>query len=130
MTKDIRWLSRRMVEAFHSESLARFGGATGTRDEGLLESALARPANQQAYNADASVFDFAALYTVRIIKNHPFVDGNKRTGLLAGRVFLALNGYRFEPDEVETVHMILAVADGSADETVLAKWFADNSTKR
>jgi death on curing protein len=130
MTENIRWLSRRMVEAFHTESIARFGGATGIRDEGLLESALARPENQQAYNSDATVFDFAAHYAVGIIKNHPFVDGNKRTGLLAGRVFLALNRYRFEPDEIETVHMILAAADGSADEVTLAKWFANNSTKR
>ena len=127
MTQNIRWLTRRMVMAFHAESLSRFGGAVGIRDEGLLDSALARPENQWAYNPNATVFDLAALYTIGIIKNHPFVDGNKRTGLLAGRVFLALNGYRFTPDEAETVHIILAVADGSADETVLAHWFADYS---
>ena len=130
MSDDIRWLTRRMVMAFHAESLSRFGGAAGIRDEGLLDSALARPENQWAYNPDATLFDLAAFYTVGIIKNHPFVDGNKRTGLLAGRVFLALNNYRFTPDEAETVHMILATADGSVDETGLAKWFADYSVKK
>ena len=130
MTVTIRWLSRRMVEAFHSESLSRFGGAAGIRDTGLLESALARAQNAAAYNPDATVFDLAALYCIGIIKNHPFIDGNKRTGLLAGRVFLALNGYRFAPDEAQTVLMILAAAASEIDEVRLAKWFADNSAPK
>ena len=130
MTDSIRWLSRRMVEAFHAESLSRFGGAAGIRDEGLLESALARPMNAYAYTPDATLFDLAALYSIGIIKNHPFIDGNKRTGLLAGRVFLALNGYRFAPDEVRTVMMILAAAASEIDEAGLAKWFADNSAPK
>ncbi|MGE0666843.1 MAG: type II toxin-antitoxin system death-on-curing family toxin [Sphingomonadales bacterium] len=130
MTAAIRWLSRRMVDAFHAESLTRFGGAPGVRDEGLLESALARPLNAAAYNPDASVFDLAALYCIGIIKNHPFTDGNKRTGLLAGRVFLSLNGYRFTPNEAQTVLMILAAAASEIDEPALAKWFADNSAPK
>ncbi len=130
MTASFRWLSRRMVEAFHAESLSRFGGAPGIRDEGLLESALARPLNAAAYNPDSTVFDLAALYCVGIVKNHPFIDGNKRTGLLAGRVFLALNGYRFAPDEVQTVLMIRAAAASEVDEAGLAAWFADNSSPK
>lgn len=130
MTAPIRWLSRRMVEAFHAESLSRFGGAAGIRDEGLLESAMARPVNAAAYNPDSTIFDLAALYCIGIIKNHPFIDGNKRTGLLAGRVFLALNGYRFAPNEAQTVLTILAAAAGETDELTLAKWFADNSTPK
>jgi death-on-curing protein len=125
----IRWLSRRMVEAFHAESLARFGGAPGIRDVGLLESALARPQNAAAYNPDATIFDLAALYCVGTIKNHPFVDGNKRTGLLAGRVFLSLNGCRFSPDEAQTVLMILAAASGEVGEVELARWFEENSRR-
>lgn len=130
MSATIRWLSLRMVEAFHAESLARFGGATGVRDPGLLESALARRVNAHAYTPDASVFDLAALYSIGIIKNHPFVDGNKRTGLLAGRVFLALNSYRFAPDELQAVMMIVGAAAGEIDVSGLAKWFADNSTPK
>jgi death-on-curing protein len=130
MTDSIRWLSRRMVEALHAESLSRFGGAAGIRDGGHLESALARPMNAYAYTPDANLFDLAALYGIGIIKNHPFIDGNKRTGLLAGRVFLALNGYRFAPNEVQTVMMILAAAASEIDEAALAKWFADNSAPK
>ncbi len=130
MTQNFRWLTRRMIEAFHAESLSRFGGASGLRDEGLLESALARPQNAAAYDPEITVFDLAALYCVGIVKNHPFVDGNKRTSLLAARVFLTLNGLRFEPDEVKTVHMILATASSEIDVAGLAKWFADNSVPR
>ena len=130
MTDSMRWLSRRMVEAFHAESLSRFGGAAGIRDEGLLESALARPMNAHAYTPDANLFDLAALYCIGIIKNHPFIDGNKRTGVLAGRVLLALNGHRFAPDEVQIVMMILAAAASEIDEAGLAKWFADNSAPK
>lgn len=119
-----------MVGAFHAESLARFGGATGIRDEGLLESALARPQNAAAHNREATVFELAALYCIGIIKNHPFVDGNKRTGLLAGRVFLALNGYRFRPNEAQTVVMILAAAAGEIVETGLSRWYAESSVRR
>lgn len=86
---DIRWLTRQMVEAFHQESLARFGGADGVRDEGLLESALGRPQNRAAYEEDATIFALAADYCFGIVRNHPFVDGNKRAGLLSARVFLA-----------------------------------------
>jgi death-on-curing protein len=127
---DIRWLTRRMVEAFHQESLARFGGAGGVRDEGLLESALARPHNRAAYEDDAPVFALAADYCFGIVRNHPFVDGNKRAGLLSARVFLALNGYRFEPDEAMTVEMIRGLAAGEVDDEALVKWFADNSSRK
>jgi death-on-curing protein len=124
---DIRWLTRRMVEAFHQESLARFGGASGVRDEGLLESALARPQNRAAYEDDATIFALAADYCFGIVRNHPFVDGNKRAGLLSARVFLALNGHRFEPDEAMTVEMIRGLAAGEVDNDALVKWLADNS---
>lgn len=126
---DMRWLTRRMVEAFHRESLARFGGADGVRDEGLLESALARAQNRAAYEDDPPIFALAADYCFGIVRNHPFVDGNKRAGLLSARVFLALNGYRFEPDEAMTVEMIRGLAAGEVEHEALADWFADNSAK-
>jgi death-on-curing protein len=78
------WLTKDMVEAFHREALARFGGGDGLRDPGLLESALARPENIHAYEPDADIFRLAASYCAGIVKNHPFVDGNKRTGICGG----------------------------------------------
>jgi death-on-curing protein len=127
---EIRWLTRRMVSAFHQESQARFGGAGGVRDEGLLESALARPQNRAAYGDDPSMFALAAEYCIGIVRNHPFVDGNKRAGLLAGRVFLALNGWRFEPDEAMTVEMIEGLAAGTIGEETLTRWFAESSSPK
>ena len=99
------------------------------RDEALLDSALAAPRNLLAYD-DPSVFDLAAAYCLGIIRNHPFVDGNKRAGLLAANAFLHLNGYNFRPDEAETVNVIMAVASGGANEALLSSWFADYSTPR
>jgi len=127
---DSRWLTRRMVEAFHHESLARFGGAGGVRDEGLLESALARPQNRAAYEEAPPIFSLAADYCFGIVRNHPFVDGNKRAGLLSARVFLALNEYRFEPDEAMTVEMIRGLAAGEVDYQALVQWLTDNSSTK
>jgi len=127
---EIRWLTRRMVEAFHKESLARFGGAGGLRDEGLLESALARPRKRAGHVADVTVFALAADYCAGIVRNHPFVDGNKRAGLLSAHVFLALNGWRFEPDEAITVEMIGALAAGRIGEGELTRWFEENSSRK
>jgi death-on-curing protein len=126
----IRWLTRRMVEAFHKESLARFGGASGIRDEGLLESALARPQNRAAYEDNPGLFALAAEYCAGIVRNHPFVDGNKRAGLLSAHVFLALNGWRFEPDEAMTVEMIDGLAAGRIGEAELSRWFEENSAPK
>ena len=127
---EIRWLTRRMVAAFHQESQARFGGAGGIRDEGLLESALARPQNRAAYGDDVTIFMLAAEYCIGIVRNHPFVDGNKRAGLLCGRVFLALNGHRFEPDEAMTVEMIEGLAAGRVGEEELTRWIAESSSRK
>jgi death-on-curing protein len=127
---DIRWLTQRMVEAFHQESLARFGGASGIRDEGLLESALARPQNRDAYEDNPPIFALAADYCLGIVRNHPFVDGNKRAGLLSARVFLALNGWRFEPDEAMTVEMIRGLAAGEVDNEEIVQWLKDYSSRK
>ncbi len=127
---EIRWLTRDMVVAFHRESIARFGGADGIRDVGPLESALARPQNRGAYEENPSIFEMAADYCEGIVRNHPFVDGNKRAGLLAARVFLSLNGYRFEPEEAATVRMVWGLAAGEVDNATLARWLADYSVRK
>jgi death on curing protein len=118
----MNWLTIAMVEAFHRESLTRFGGADGTRDQGLLESALARPENIYAYEPDANLFRLAAAYAVGIVKNHPFVDGNKRTGTLAAVVFLALNDVKLEFEEAQIATMIISLAASEVTETELAEW--------
>ena len=117
------WLTRNMVEAFHRESLARFGGADGLRDEGLLLSALARAQNIHVYNPGADLFHLAAAYCAGVVKNHPFVDGNKRTGILSAVVFLGLNGIEPNFDEAMVVTMVYGLAAGEISEDALAEWF-------
>jgi death on curing protein len=127
MSDDIRWLTLRMVLAFHRETLQRHGGSPGIRDMALLESALARPQNRAGYDSTAGLFDLTAEYCIGIIGNHPFVDGNKRTGLLAGVVFLSLNGYGVEADEAGIVAIIEATAARDVPIATLARWFDDHS---
>jgi len=123
-----KWLSRDMVLAIHDEALAMFGGLAGVRDNGLFDSALDRPKNRLTYGESPSLHALAASLCFRLVKNHPFLDGNKRTGLLAARAFLFLNGRAFEPNEADEVNIIVAVAEGSADERTLERWFAEFST--
>ncbi len=127
MISEPRWLTTEMVVAIHDESLAVFGGAEGIRDFGLLESALARPQNRHYYDNDAGLFDLAAAYAVGIVQNHPFVDGNKRAGLLAVQAFLFLNGYRFSPEQADEVRVFLALAAGDVEEEALARWIGVNA---
>ena len=118
----MKGLKRAMVDLFHRESLARFGGADGVRDEGLLESALARPQNIQAYEPDADIFRLAAAYCAGIVKNHPFIDGNKRAGILAAVAFLGLNDVKVEFDEAMIVTMVIGLAASEVTEDELANW--------
>jgi death-on-curing protein len=127
VTDPIRWLTPGMVKAFHQESIGRYGGEPGMLDENLLESALARRDNRAGYDRSATIFDPAAEYCAGIVRNHPFVDGNKRAGLLAAIVFLSFNGYRFGADEANIVVMIDALAAGNLDTGALAGWFTGNS---
>lgn len=132
MTAGPKWLTTRMVLAIHDEQLAVFGGAQGLRDPGLLDSALAKARDRYAYEGDAGegnagIFRLAAAYCAGIVRNHPFVDGNKRTGLLSLQAFLALNGYRFRPAQEDEVEIILALAAGEVDETGLARWIEANA---
>lgn len=124
-----RWVDRRALELLHDESLAEHGGAPGLRDEGLFESALARPLNLAAYGAP-DLGGLAAAYGVGLAKNHPFVDGNKRVAFLAVGLCLALNGHRLVATQAEATLAMLAVAAGSLDEAGFAAWLRGHSQRR
>ena len=125
----MNWLTIDMVESFHRESLALCGGSDGLRDRGLLESALARPENILAYEPDADVFRLAAAYGHGLVKNHPFVDGNKRTGTLVAVVFLGLNGVEVDFVEAEIAVMIIGLAASEFSEDDLANWLRKNASR-
>lgn len=124
------WLTAVQAKMLHAEALKLFGGSLGVRDEGLLQSALARPQHRWTYEEAATLFDLAAAYGFGLAKNHAFVDGNKRVALLAIRAFLYRNGYAFNPEEVETVTMMEGVASGDVSEGLLAEWIGANSEQR
>ncbi len=126
MTEAPRWVAKKALLLLHEESLAEFGGARGLRDEGLFESALARPENVQAYNPECTLADLAAAYTYGLAKNHAFVDGNKRVAFLALGLFLAINGQRLKADQLDAINTMLAVASGELDEKGLSAWIAKN----
>jgi death on curing protein len=122
------WLTVYMVVAIHDEQLAIHGGSSGLRDAGLLESAIGRPRNKWAYES-AELAELAAAYGYGIARNHPFVDGNKRTALLAIFTFLGINGIEFIVPEAEAVAMMLSLAAGEVSEESLTRWIRDNWPK-
>ena len=116
-----RWIDARVVLAIHDRQLAEHGGADGIRDGGAIESALARPANLAAYgNPDAA--ELAAAYIYGLAKNHGFIDGNKRTAWVTGRVFLADNGLALDFAPLDAIQVMEGVAAGRITETELALW--------
>jgi death on curing protein len=116
------WLDRPIVEALHADQILEHGGSLGIRDEGLLESALARPQQKWHYEPGTDLATLAAAYAFGIAKNHPFADGNKRAALVAAYTFLALNDSELEAPEPAAVSAILGTADGSLSEDQLASW--------
>lgn len=124
------WLTAAQVKLIQTEAIRLFGGLDGVRDEGLLESAMGQPLHLWTYEENPSLFRLAAAYAFGIARNHPFLDGNKRTALLAIRAFLFRNDVRFSPDEVETVTMIEGLAAGKVDENLLSEWIESNSAPR
>lgn len=124
-----RWIDKRALLLLHDESLAEHGGASGIRDEGLLDSALARPQNLAAYGAP-DVADLAAAYGLGIAKNHAFVDGNKRAAFLAVGLFLALNGSRLHSPQADATLTMMAVAAGECDEASFARWIREHIVPR
>ena len=117
--------SRQFVEALHAEQLRLHGGAAGVRDEGLLESALYRPLQKEAYG-EPDLCDLAAAYLFGIVKNHPFIDGNKRTAFAAADLFLYFNGLSIEAKQEEIIQLVLMVAAGELDETGAAAFLRDH----
>ena len=121
------WINRRALLLLHGESLVLHGGATGIREEGLLDSGLARPENLAAYG-QPDVFDCAAAYAFGLAKNHPFIDGNKRAGFLGAGMFLRLNGYRLTATQQDATLTMLALAASEIGEGDYAAWLRKNTT--
>ena len=118
---DCVWVDLDVVLAIHEEQLAEHGGADGVRDMGLLQSALARPQNLVAYGSP-DLADLAAAYAGGIARNHPFVDGNKRTAWVVAEVFIELNSVELVADDAGSYETMLALAEGRIDETGFAAW--------
>lgn len=123
------WIDRAVMLAVHDEQLAEHGGAIGLRDEGLFDSALARPLHLDAYG-NPDVAELAAAYGVGLAKNHAFIDGNKRTAFVAVELFLVLNGYELRASDADCVLTMLAIAAGEIDEAAFAAWIRANSKAR
>ncbi len=120
------WIERPVLLAVQTELLDRFGGLSGIRDEGLLDSAINKPKNLLAYGKPSD-FELAASYAVGLVKNHPFLDGNKRIGFMAAYIFLGANGFSFEATEEEAVLETLALAASHSTEADYAAWLERNS---
>ena len=128
MKRKWRWVNQDALVLLHDESLAEHGGAAGIRDQGLFESALARPENLAAYE-NPDIASLAVAYGVGLAKNHPFVDGNKRVAFIAVGLFLALNGRHLCASQIDATTTMLAVAAGEISEAAFAAWIRENSTK-
>ncbi len=124
-----KWVNRQVLLLLHDESLAEHGGAPGLRDEGLLDSALARPVNLALYE-QPDVASLAASYGVGLAKNHAFVDGNKRAAFLAIGLFLAVNGYRLRTTQVDATLTVIDAAAGVIDEAAFAQWIREHIQPR
>ena len=124
-----RWLPAQVLVSIHDEQLSEHGGAAGLRDEGLFESALARP-RQLATYGEPDVVELAAAYAFGLVRNHPFVDGNKRTAFIAAQLFLRLNGHRINAPHVDCVLTTLALAAGDIDEAAFAAWLRSHLPAR
>ena len=130
MTSAPRWIDREALILLHAESLAEHGGLEGLRDEGLLDSALARPLNIHAYEEVADGARLGAAYGVGIAKNHPFADGNKRAAFLSVGLFVGLNGQRIVADKTDAIRVMLAVAAGELSESEFAEWIKVHMKRR
>ena len=119
------WVTIDRAVAIHRRQIAEHGGSDGVRDMGLLESAFARPQNIEAYEPDADIARFAAAYAFGIVKNHPFIDGNKRTGYVVMETFLVKNGFRLSATPADKYLTFISLADGSLSEDELAGWLRE-----
>jgi death-on-curing protein len=126
--KEPYWLTREECLALHEMMLSQYGGSEGLRDENMLESTLAKPRQLFAYGKP-TLSDLAASYVFGVVKNHPFIDGNKRTGFMLGAGFLERNGYEFHASEAEAAVRTLALAAGEMSEKEFAAWLKANSRR-
>jgi death-on-curing protein len=124
---DPRWLTRKVVDVIHDDQLTQHGGLPGTRDEGAVESALARPKHLQTYGDDPSIARLAAAYGAGLARNHGYRDGNKRTAFMAMYVFLRLNGQRIDAEEAVVVDLMKEVAQGHCEEDELTAWLEEHT---
>lgn len=124
------WIDERDALVLHARLLALHGGAAGVRDHGLLQSALARPQQQFAYAETANIIDMATAYTAGIVRNHPFIDGNKRTGFVVGILFLELNGCAFMASEEDAAQAVLELAANNLDEAGYSSFLRGNVARR
>jgi death-on-curing protein len=124
------WIDERDALALHDRLLALHGGAAGLRHEGLLKSALARPQQHFAYAEAVDIIGMATAYTAGIVRNHPFIDGNKRTGFVVGILFLELNGYHFTASEEDAAQAVLELASGNLDEKGYSAFLRGNVARR
>jgi death on curing protein len=122
------WIEEDVVQVLHQRLLALDGGGMGVRSAALLQSAHARPKQFHAYADSPDIIAMAALYTAGIVRNHPFVDGNKRTGFLIGVLFLELNGYRFTASEEDATQAVLSLAAGTLSESTFTSWLRSHTT--
>lgn len=120
-----RWVDKNALLLLHAESLAEHGGPAGLRDEGLLDSALARPQHLITYNKKVDAAQIAAAYAYGLARNHPFVDGNKRAAFLAAGLFLWINGYRLKASQIDATRVVIALAAGEIDEATFAQWLRE-----
>jgi death-on-curing protein len=133
VSKAPAWIDKRALLLLHQESLSQFGGAAGVRDEGLLDSALGRPINKHTYEGCNDLAVLAAAYGFGLVRNHPFVDGNKRAAFIAVGVFLAINGQRLTAMPVDAIEAVISLSAGSMEEARFAEWIRMNvreSTER
>jgi death on curing protein len=128
--KEPAWIDEADAMTLHAKLVGLHGGASGLRDAALLASALARPRQQFAYADEPDLIAMAAAYAAGIIKNHPFVDGNKRVGFVVGILFLEINGYRFNASEEEAAQAIINLAAGELDEQGYAQFLKQNAARR
>ena len=127
--KEPFWTDERDALVLHDRLLALHGGAAGVRNEGLLQSALARPRQHHAYRGGPDAIELAVTYTAGIVHNHPFVDGHKRTGFVVGILFLELNGYQFHASEEDAAQAVLALAAGKLDEAGYGAFLRANTAR-
>jgi len=128
--KEPTWVDERDARTLHAKLLSLHGGASGLRDAGLLASALARPKQQFVYSDKPDLIAMAAAYTAGIVKNDPFVDGNKRVGFVVGVLFLEINGYTFKASEAQSAQAVINLAAGELDEVGYAQFLNQNVVQR